>query len=227
MKRFLSYIPLIQMLLAPVAVIAAAAMDYEWALVSDRGVAAVFTLLFCVLVLRMPGEEIPALVAAMTPPFAMVNLYVWLYATKDGLVVLLFLVCAAVSMRLLKSTQLVKSARILSAVLALLAFVPYLLLLPFLAFGFAIGETEVVDTVYSPDGTYRAELLNVDQGALGGDTVVNVYNEEKVLDFGFAQLREKPNRVYMGPWGAFEDMELEWTSDSVLCIDGVAYEMED
>ena len=227
MKKRFAYTPLVLLLLSPAAVLIGAVIGYEWVLASDRGFAAVFALLFCAAVRYLPKSEVPAPVGLLSLPLALVNLYIWLVKGQDWLVILLFAVCAVAALKLLKSERLVKGQRIAAAVVSLLLFVPYLLLLPIAAFGFAMGETETVAVVHSPEGTYRAELLDVDQGALGGDTVVNVYNEDHALDFGFVQLREKPQRVYMGPWGEFEDMELEWSSDTVLRIDGVDYEMED
>ena len=226
MKRYLPYLPPVMMLIAPLAMFTAVA-DYQWVLASERGFAVVFALLYCTAVFRLSKEEIPASVAAATMPLAVVNLYIWLFAAQDWFVILLFLVCGAVSVRLLKSACLVKRARTLSVVVSLLLFVPYLLLVPIAAFGFSIGETTIVETVHSPHRVYRAELLDVNQGALGGDTVVEVYDEGRVYDFSFVQLRKRPQRVYMGSWGTFEDMELYWESDSVLCINGTAYEMED
>ena len=226
MKRYLPYIPPLMLLIAPMALLATIA-DYEWVLASERGFAVVFALLFFVAVFGVPKEEVPAAVAVATVPLSVVNLYIWLFAAQDWSVIMLFLACAVVSVRLLKYGQLIKWGRILSVVISLLLFVPYLLLLPIAAFGFAVGETTVVETVYSPNGVYRAELLDVDQGALGGDTVVQVYDEDKGVDFGFVQLRKRPQRVYMGPWGEFEDMELYWESDEVLRINGTAYEIEE
>lgn len=103
------------------------------------------------------------------------------------------------------------------AVLLLVALSPYIVL--FAAFS-DIGYSEVVDTVYSPDGSYRAELIDSNDGALGGDTVVKVYDETGILP-------RRPQTVYIGPWGEFEDMELYWKSDTVLCINGKAYEIEE
>ena len=109
----------------------------------------------------------------------------------------------------------------LVAVLAAAILCVLLFFVGFIAFiGASIGTTEVVDTVMSPDGRYRAELINSDDGALGGDTVVKVYDET-------ALFWRRPQTVYIGPWGEFEDMELYWISDTVLSINGKAYEIEE
>lgn len=43
-----------------------------------------------------------------------------------------------------------------------------------------IGQNTVVQTVESPSGKYYAQVIDSDQGALGGDTLVDVYEKSKI-----------------------------------------------
>ena len=85
-----------------------------------------------------------------------------------------------------------------------------------------IGESAVVSAVPSPDGRHYAELIDDDQGALGGNTLVDVYRRG-ALDLGFVRFCSVPKRVYHGDWGEFENMRLEWKDNETLLINGKEY----
>lgn len=87
------------------------------------------------------------------------------------------------------------------------------------------GENSVVQKVESPNGAYYAEVINSDQGALGGDTLVDVY-ENKKIDALIFTISKKSQRVYSGEWGEFEDMEIHWKNDNCLVINSVEYIIE-
>ena len=90
---------------------------------------------------------------------------------------------------------------------------------------FPIGQNTVVQTVESPSGKYYAEVIDSDQGALGGDTVVNVY-EEKGINLFLFKIEKEPQRVYLGEWGAFENMEIYWKDDGCIVINSVEHKIE-
>lgn len=105
------------------------------------------------------------------------------------------------------------------------------MILPVGYFGFIalifgnIGQNTVVESVESPNGVYYAEVINSDQGALGGDTLVDVY-ENKGINALVFKISKKPQRVYSGDWGEFENMEIYWKDDNCLVINSVEYEVE-
>ena len=88
------------------------------------------------------------------------------------------------------------------------------------------GSNTVVKTVDSPDGSQYAEIISVDQGALGGSTVVNVNKYNKNLSLLLFNISKKPNRVYIGEWGEFEDMDIYFKNEECLVIDGTEYEIK-
>ena len=88
---------------------------------------------------------------------------------------------------------------------------------------FPIGRNSVVQTLPSPGGTYYAEVIDSDQGALGGDTLVEVYDNQKRINLFVLSVQKKPQRVYWGDWGEFKTMKLEWQSEQVLLINGKPY----
>ncbi|MDO4357298.1 MAG: hypothetical protein Q4E13_12400 [Clostridia bacterium] len=109
---------------------------------------------------------------------------------------------------------------------ALLAFSACAVLCIFLLF-FNFGEVSVVRTVSSPNHALIAEVIDSDQGALGGDTLVNVRRAAPIIRLGIGELTLLPVRVYTGEWGEFSTMEIEWQSDATLLIDGTPYFVPD
>ncbi len=99
------------------------------------------------------------------------------------------------------------------------------LLLPALAiFSFfaltsgSIGQNTVVETVESPGGKYYAQVIDSDQGALGGDTFVDVYQSGEINALLF-KIEKAPQRVYSGDWGTKGTMSsvhksASWNPDS-------------
>lgn len=87
------------------------------------------------------------------------------------------------------------------------------------------GRTTIVEAVRSPDSRYEAQLIDVDEGTLGGSTVVDVLDESAGIDLGIARF-EWIKRVYRTDWGAADTMEITWQDEHTLLIDGQAYDMQ-
>ena len=63
--------------------------------------------------------------------------------------------------------------------------------------------------IYSPSGRIATRIYNLDGGALGGNTYVEVFWAR-----GFRQAQ-----VFGGPWKAVEPSDVHWTGDSEMRID--------
>ena len=161
--------------------------------------------------------------------------------------VLPFLTVAGIAVPLLHGAQLAWVFAVCCTILAVFVMMLFMrpmwvkitagvLMLPVLTGMFALaffgvllhdfGVTEVVRTVPSPDGTKTAEIIVNDEGALGGSTVVDVRRGPD-LNLGFARFCRLPQRVYLGDWGEFEEMTVEWVDADTLMIDGVEYGIEE
>ncbi len=88
-----------------------------------------------------------------------------------------------------------------------------------------IGQNTIVKNIESPNGSFHAQVIDSDQGALGGDTLVNVY-EKREMDTFIFKLKDKPQRVYLGEWREYESMYISWKDDKCLVINSVEYEIE-
>lgn len=87
-----------------------------------------------------------------------------------------------------------------------------------------IAINTVVKTVESPNEAYYAQVIDNDQGALGGNTYVDV--SESKLNLLLFRIEKKPKRVYSGDWGEFENMQIYWKDDHCLVINYVEYKIQ-
>ena len=86
-----------------------------------------------------------------------------------------------------------------------------------MVFGQLVPAKTIMQTLPSPNGTFEARVIDVDQGALGGNTVVEVKKVGSIA---------KPKLVYTGQWGEYETMEIYWKNDSCLVINGEEYSLD-
>lgn len=129
----------------------------------------------------------------------------------------------------LAKNKAVQMKKIILAIVCMF-FIPVVLLLFVTVIGYTlvfgnIAKNTVVQTVESPCGKYYAEVIDSDQGALGGDTIVNVY-EKNGIYYNIFKIKKKPQRVYSGEWGEFQNMEIYWKDEQCLVINSVEYEIE-
>ena len=111
------------------------------------------------------------------------------------------------------------------AILSLLCICFFCVILFFrLLFG-SFGENTVVKTVESPNKEYYAEVIDSDQGALGGNTFVDVY-EKSIIETSVLTVCKKPKRIYSGKWGEYKKMQIYWENDTCIVINSVEYEIE-
>ena len=94
----------------------------------------------------------------------------------------------------------------------------------FVGFG-NFGQNTVVDRIYSPEKTFYAEIIDSNQGALGGNTVVNVYKNSR-LNLLVLTISKTPQRVYIGEWKEYESMQAEWKNESCLLINSEEFNIE-
>lgn len=85
-----------------------------------------------------------------------------------------------------------------------------------------IGSRETVRNLDSPDGRYTASVISIDQGALGGDTLVEVTDRKKSVNILIGRFTYA-TEVYRGDWGDWEDMDLSWEDTGTLTINGTNF----
>lgn len=155
---------------------------------------------------------------ALLPASLLNGMFLLLQCSKP-IIVLLILVtvfcCGVLSFMTRSSRALRFAALSLSGILSV----------PLVVFGIAtvlfggIAEIRTVRRLPSPDGSSYAEIIDNDQGALGGSTLVEVCPRGLSGEYGVRVAKQ----IYFGRWGEFKDMELSWKDESCLEINGRAY----
>ena len=168
---------------------------------------------------------VTSILSALLVPVSLAWLLASVWENRSFLIFLLALVWVTLSFALMFTYGNEVHLKGVVAGLSLLVLVLLVLFLGFLLV-FTIGQNTVVQTLPSPGGTYYAEVIDSDQGALGGDTLVEVYDTRKKIDLFFLRVQKNPQLVYLGDWGEFMNMKLVWESEQVLRINGKSYEIE-
>ena len=218
-------------ILYPAGVVITACFGYSFELISVTAFAiAIAALSVCIVVLdsfcknTLENDTIRIILAIITP-LSLINAvfyifecpHIWIIASVS----LSAGCCCYLTIKHGKPLALKVVALVLSA----------LMIMPIGSFGFFamifcnMSQNTVVQTVESPSGKYYAKVIDSDQGALGGDTLVNVYEKSKINAILF-RIEKKPQNVYFGDWGEFENMQIHWKNDNCLIINSVEYEIE-
>lgn len=164
------------------------------------------------------------IIIILLPFLILINWICYMVLASFRTVVLYMPVCFVCTLTYMLKHIRHKGWKISLTILYILILVPVcFILLLCLLFG-NFGLYTVTETVYSPDGKYRAEVINNDMGALGGSTLVNVCSEQ-VLDFYFIEIAEKPHRIYEGTWGEYDNIKILWADNYTLIINGTKYQI--
>ncbi len=162
---------------------------------------------------------------AIITPLSLVNSVFCVFACPQIVVIASLLLstgcCCYLTAKHGKPLGLKISALVLAGLMILpIGFLNFMVLI----FG-NIGQDTVVKKVASPSGEYYAQVIDSDQGALGGDTIVDVYQDWELNALLF-KITKAPQQVYFGDWGEFENMQIYWKDDNCLVINSVEYEIE-
>lgn len=118
-----------------------------------------------------------------------------------------------------------RAAKIIPPLLTFLLIYPMIFITMIISMMANFGANTVIQTLESPDGKHYAQVIDSDQGALGGDTLVNVYTTAKLNAFVFT-IDKKPQQVYLGHWGEHKNMKIHWQDHRHLVINSKIYEIE-
>lgn len=107
--------------------------------------------------------------------------------------------------------------------------VPFILFVSFLLFvGWIMvdfGSVKVMNEIPSPDGTYRVQIVDINEGALGGSTTVDVMRDT----IGFVNTKHffsLGKRIYIGDWGMWDELDIEWIDNEKISFDGKVYNVK-
>lgn len=156
-----------------------------------------------------------AVLTAVLPVLLMISWFLMLTEGQSGMIghisMATGVICSCyVAVRFVKYEALFTATAFISALLMIL--IAGLSILGM----FQLRYETVVKTLESPSGKFYVEVVDCDQGALGGSTVVYVH-ERGLNTFLFCT--ETSWKFYEGQWRAYENMDIHWEEDDVLFID--------
>ena len=183
---FLTWLLFILTTLHPAGVLITACFGYGFELINISAFAiALAVLSVCIVVLdlicknTLENNTIRILLAIITP-LSLINAAFYVFKCSQICVIVSVLLsagcCCYLTVKYGKPSALKVVALVLSALMILpIGFFSFIALI----FG-NIGQNTVVQTVESPSGKYYAQVIDSDQGALGGDTLVDVYKKSGI-----------------------------------------------
>lgn len=158
-------------------------------------------------------------------PLSLINAEFYLLGSKDLLMV--GFTVAAVGCAYFLTVKYAKSlsVKIISLTLTAVMILPFACI-DFFALTFGnFGLNTVVQSVESPDGAYCAQVIDSDQGALGGSTLVQVCKRAQ-FDAVLFRVEKRLQTVYAGKWGEYQNMQIDWEGNNTLIINGIPYKIE-
>ncbi len=218
-------------ILYPVGVIITACFGYSFELISVSAFAVAIAALSVGIVIldivyknTIENKAMQILLAIITP-LSLINAVFYIFQRPKIWVIASMFVCVGGCCFLVAKHVKPLTFKIVTLALSALMLSP-IGYFSFIALMFGnIGQNTVVQTIESPNGKYYAQVIDRDQGALGGDTIVDVYEKRKI-DAILFKIEKNPKRVYFGDWREFENMQIHWKDDNCLVINSVEYEIE-
>lgn len=217
-------------ILFPVGALVSACFGYTFQLTDILSVSviiatiSVLTVIFSIISKDKISNKGIIILSYILFPLSFINAVIYIFESgRISVATCMFVSFVCMSFLMIKGIKR-KTSKIFASVLcALMAAFVFFFSFMMLMFG-NIGQNTVVKSVDSPNGGLYAQVVDCDQGALGGDTIVDVY-EKRDIDVFVFKLKDKPQRVFVGEWGEFEKMEIHWKNDNCLVIDSVEYEI--
>ena len=218
-------------ILFPVSALVSACFGYTFELTSVLAfsviiaVISVFTVIFTVISKDKIINKGIIILSYILFPLSFINAVIYIFESGELSVAICVLIsavcCFFIVLRNIISTV---NKIIVSVLFALMtAFVIFFAFM-MLTFGI-IGQNTVIKNIESPNGNFYAQVIDSDQGAFGGDTLVNVY-EKRGIDTFIFRLKDKPQRVYLGEWREYESMHISWKDNNCLVVNSVEYEIK-
>lgn len=212
----------------PFGMLVSAILGYTFELTSISSVSVIIaiTSVFTVIFSIVSKDKISNKYLLYTlTPLSFINAVIYIFESGQvsvSVCVLISFLC--ISFLIIKNAT-VKAGKFVVLIFCTLANV-FILFFSFvmLTFG-SIGQNTVVKSIDSPSGNLYVQIVDSDQGALGGGTIVDVY-EKREIDVGVFKLKDKPQRVYIGEWREYENMQISWKDDDCLVVNSAEYEIE-
>lgn len=159
---------------------------------------------------------------AFLPLLVELNWFVYCLSNAVLFLPLLMTPCLIYAIWLAKNLTASKPLRSVTLLLTgvlLIPLVPFTLF--FMLFG-SIGSQDIAERAYAPGSMHYAEIIDRDEGALGGHTCVEAHWSPS-LDLLLIRYESVPENVYTGPWGAADTLTVTWADADTLLVQGEGF----
>lgn len=161
---------------------------------------------------------------AILPVISLINMTVYVFKSRSAVVLVFMMVCFVYSAIIAEESCSSTKTKTASVITSSFLFVPILIVsIAIVAFS-GFGVNTVIEKIYSPEETYYAEIVDSDQGALGGNTVVYVHKNHQ-LNLLILTINKTTQRIYIGDWKEYETMQIYWKNENCLVINKTEYEI--
>ncbi len=170
-------------------------------------------------------NNLNTVISAFLLPASVLNGLFFSSCNQKGILLFSLICCVSAGLIFAKFAK----ASVLKVVMGVISALLMILLLFFTLLTYIFGEFALntkVRTLYSPQNTYVAEIIDNDQGTLGGATFVNVTNESKHIRLLFCEFSKIPIRIYTGKWGEAGTIIIHWDDETTLAVNGIKYHID-
>ncbi len=216
--------------LYPVGIAITACFGFNFELISISAFAiAIAVLSICAVILDLVFKNtfknnVMHILLAIITPLSLINAVFYIFECPQIWVIVSVLISAGCCCYLTVNYGKPVVFKTISLVLSVLMAFP-IVLFCFIALIFGnIAQNTVVQTIESPSGKYYAEVIDSDQGAMGGNTFVDVHKSG--INIILFKIEKNFSRVYSGNWGEYKNMQIHWKNNGCLVINSVEYEIE-
>ena len=224
-KKFPVFLGLITVSLLPLLTLILYPFGYSVTLASYKilsAVSAVICIITGYMLKNYTPDKTDRTLLSLLPVFQFINATIYISKSKSLITAVFmsicFIMCAAISEKSINSDK----TKIFSVMTSSLLFVAFVLVSFVTVFFGSFSENMIVKSAVSPNGEYCAEVIDSDDGALGGDTFVQV-RKYKRLNLLVLRIGKRPELIYRGEWGEYETMEIKWLNDNSLLINSTEY----
>jgi len=230
MKKVLSVLACIllgMLLVLPLGVVLSAIFGYQFALwdpfvfqLIAVAVAAVLVAL-CLITKEIVENKIVQVVFAITTPCALISAVFFVTACGGKCVIPSLLLCAGCCYLTIRQGQ-PQMIRAGALVLTASLILPACLCCVVMVAVNNVKSDDVVQTLDSPSGSHYAVVIKSYQEENMGNMIVKVYKKQG-FDAGIFKVSKKPQRIYVGDYGRFEELEVSWKNEERLLINSGEY----
>lgn len=105
--------------------------------------------------------------------------------------------------------------QVLKAILLTVCAISVIPVFTSLAIASALADVRTVVKSRELPGDRRIDIVDSDQGALGGSTLIYLYASQDI-EFIFFRIKEKPKLIYTGDYGEWECSDFDKTIDRII-----------